>query len=150
MALCDLHGWLEARCVWRRDRTGTGVPCRVRRVSTWPDCNVLEWGRPRRETVVGTYVNLGNEGFQGMLSYEYVDKTGLIALVNAAIGTPNKLICSTRPRRFGKTFAAEFLVAYYSQGTDSRDLFEGLSISRDPPCSGSGAACSAGYGRRRS
>ncbi len=81
---------------------------------------------------MGMYVNPGNAGFAGILSGEYVDKTGLIALVNAAIGTPNKLVCSTRPRRFGKTFAAESLVAYYTCGADSRSLFEGLDISRDP------------------
>ena len=80
---------------------------------------------------MGMYVNPGNAGFAGILSGEYVDKTGLIALVNAAIGTPNKLVCSTRPRRFGKTFAAESLVAYYTRGADSRSLFEGLDISRD-------------------
>ncbi len=81
---------------------------------------------------MGMYVNPGNAGFAGILSGEYVDKTGLIALVNAVIGTPNKLVCSTRPRRFGKTFAAESLVAYYTCGADSRGLFEGLDISRDP------------------
>ncbi|MDO4806666.1 MAG: AAA family ATPase [Coriobacteriales bacterium] len=36
------------------------------------------------------------------------------------------------PHRFGKTFAAESLVAYYSCGCDSRTLFDGLDISRDP------------------
>ena len=43
-------------------------------------------------------------------------------------------MCSTRPRRFGKTFAAEARVAYYTCGADSRGLFEGLDISRDPSC----------------
>ncbi len=81
---------------------------------------------------MGMYVNPGNGGFAGILSDEYVDKTGLIALVNVVIGTPRKLVCSTRPRRFGKTFAAESLVAYYTCGADSRALFEGLDISSDP------------------
>jgi hypothetical protein len=81
---------------------------------------------------MGMYVNPGNEGFSGILADEYVDKTALIALVNEVIGTPRKLVCATRPRRFGKTFAAESLVAYYSCGCESRELFDGLSISRDP------------------
>jgi hypothetical protein len=81
---------------------------------------------------MGMYVNPGNGGFAGILSDEYVDKTGLISLVNAVLGTPRKLVCSTRPRRFGKTFAAESLVAYYTCGANSRELFEGLDISRDP------------------
>ncbi len=80
---------------------------------------------------MGTYVNPGNEGFSRIVAGEYVDKTGLIALVNGVIGTPLGLVCSTRPRRFGKTFAAESLVAYYSCGCDSRGLFEGLEISRN-------------------
>jgi hypothetical protein len=74
------------------------------------------------------YVNPGNGGFAGILADEYVDKTGLISLVNAVLGTPRKLVCSTRPRRFGKTFAAESLVAYYTCGANSRELFEGLEI----------------------
>ena len=81
---------------------------------------------------MGLCVNPNNEGFADIRSGEYVDKTGLISLVNAVIGTPRKLVCSTRPRRFGKTFAAEALVAYYTCGADSRSLFEGLDISRDP------------------
>ena len=81
---------------------------------------------------MGRYVNPGNGGFRRMLADEYVDKTGLISLVNAVIGTPRGLVCSTRPRRFGKTFAAESLVAYYTCGADSRGLFQGLDISRDP------------------
>lgn len=80
---------------------------------------------------MGMYVNPGNEGFAGILSGEYVDKTGLISLVNGVVGTPLKLVCVTRPRRFGKTFAAESLVAYYSCGCDSHGLFAGLEISRD-------------------
>ena len=81
---------------------------------------------------MGMYVNPGNEGFAGIVSGEYVDKTGIIGLVNNVVGTPRKLVCVTRPRRFGKTFAAESLVAYYTCGADSRALFNGLEVSRDP------------------
>lgn len=49
----------------------------------------------REEACVGMYVNPGNARFIGIASDEYVDKTGLIALVNAVIGTPRKTICST-------------------------------------------------------
>lgn len=81
---------------------------------------------------MGTYIYPGNEGFQEIVSGEYVVKTGLITLVNDVVSTPLKLVCSTRPRRFGKTFAAEAMAAYYSCGCDSRMLFEGLTIGRDP------------------
>ena len=84
------------------------------------------------ETTMGMYVNPGSEGFQSIVLDEYVDKTGLIALVNGVINTPRKLVCVTRPRRFGKSFAAESLVAYYSCGCDSHELFAGLEISRSP------------------
>ncbi len=81
---------------------------------------------------MGRYVNPGDDGFRGILAERYVDKTGLIGLVNSAIGTYNKLVCVSRPRRFGKSFAAKSLVAYYGYGCDSHEHFEGLDISRDP------------------
>ena len=80
---------------------------------------------------MGRYVNPGCAGFERVLRGRYVDKTGLVARVSAVLGTPDGLICVSRPRRFGKSFAAESLVAYYSCGCDSRALFEGLEVSRD-------------------
>ncbi len=81
---------------------------------------------------MGRYLNPGNEWFRGILRDRHVDKTGLIACVNHTLGGPNKLICVSRPRRFGKSFAAQSLVAYYDHSCDSRELFEGLEVSRDP------------------
>ena len=81
---------------------------------------------------MGMYVNPGNEGFARILRGEYVDKTGIIGLVNKVVNTPQGLVCVSRPRRFGKSFAAESLVSYYCYGCDSRALFSGLEISRDP------------------
>lgn len=37
---------------------------------------------------------------------EYVDKSGLIAVVNATLNTDKRFSCVTRSRRFGKTLAA--------------------------------------------
>ena len=34
---------------------------------------------------MGTYLNPGNKGFQKILQSEYVDKTGMIALINKDI-----------------------------------------------------------------
>lgn len=79
---------------------------------------------------MGTYLNPGNNGFQEILQSEYVDKTGLIALVNETVGTMEKLICISRPRRFGKSYAAKMLCAYYDCSCDSRDLFDGKEIAR--------------------
>ena len=81
---------------------------------------------------MGTYINPGNAGFERILQKRYVDKTGLIALVNDVVNSAEAFVCVARPRRFGKSFAAQSLVAYYCYGCDSRALFEGLEISRDP------------------
>ena len=82
---------------------------------------------------MGIYVNPGNAGFAESIHDEYyVDKTGLIGHMNAVLNTRRKEICFTRPRRFGKTTAANMLAAYYSCGCDSRELFHGLEIERDP------------------
>lgn len=81
---------------------------------------------------MGMYLNLGNAGFTSIRKGLYVDKTGLISIVNASLGTADKLICVSRPRRFGKSFAAKMLCAYYDKSCDSRSLFEGLEITGDP------------------
>ncbi|MCD7742471.1 MAG: AAA family ATPase, partial [Ruminococcus sp.] len=78
---------------------------------------------------MGIYLNPGNKGFQTILNGTYVDKTGLIEYVNGTINTPRKLTCFSRPRRFGKSFAAKMLCAYYDKSCDSHSLFEGLEIS---------------------
>ena len=79
----------------------------------------------------GRYVNLGNDGFRTVLQSEYVDKTGMIALVNGTLGSMRKLVLVSRSRRFGKSYAASMLSAYYSAGCDSRHVFEGLAIAKD-------------------
>lgn len=80
---------------------------------------------------MGIYLNPGNSGFQTIRNGEYVDKTGLIRLINRTIGTKRKLTCVSRPRRFGKSYAAQMLCAYYDQSCDSSELFADLEISGD-------------------
>lgn len=80
---------------------------------------------------MGYYINPPADGFEAVLNYKkYVDKSGLIAYTNSVLNTPDMLTCSTRPRRFGKSFAAKMLAAYYSKGADSKALFEKLEIAR--------------------
>ncbi len=81
---------------------------------------------------MGTYLNLGNAGFETIRNSLYVDKSGLIAFMNHRINTVNKLICVSRPRRFGKSFAAKMLCAYYDHSCDSHHLFYDLEIAGDP------------------
>ncbi len=82
---------------------------------------------------MGIYLNPGNYGFSESLSSEiYVDKTGLISYTNKVLNSRQKFVCISRPRRFGKTMAAEMLIAYYSCGCDSREMFQGLEIAKHP------------------
>lgn len=81
---------------------------------------------------MGMYLNPGNIGFEEIRNSRYVDKSGMISLVNRVIGTKQKLICISRPRRFGKSFAAQMLCAYYDKTCDSRALFHDLMIAEDP------------------
>ena len=79
---------------------------------------------------MGTYVNPGNQAFKEIADEGYVDKTGLIGLINDTIGRKNKLTCISRPRRFGKTYAAKMLAAYYDCSCDSHDLFDNKIIAK--------------------
>ena len=81
---------------------------------------------------MGIYVNIGNEAFLSSRKGEYVDKSGLIAVVNETLGTRFRFSCVSRCRRFGKSMAAEMLAAYYDKSCDSRSLFADLAIADDP------------------
>lgn len=81
---------------------------------------------------MGIYLNPGNEQFAVSVNSElYVDKTELIKYTNSRMGKDRPLICSSRPRRFGKTMAVTMLSAYYSKGCRSEKLFTGLKISQN-------------------
>lgn len=81
---------------------------------------------------MGTYINIGNAGFQSFRNSEYVDKSGLIAKVNDTLFTESRFTCVTRCRRFGKSMAAKMLSAYYDHSCDSRSLFIDLEIAHHP------------------
>ena len=85
--------------------------------------------RSREE--MGRFVNPDNSAFQVALNSEiYVDKTGLLEYTNRVLGTTDAYICNSRPRRFGKSYAANMLTAYYSKGCSSEEIFSGLAISK--------------------
>ena len=81
---------------------------------------------------MGTYINIGNAGFASARRSEYVDKSELIAVVNSTLHTEQRFSCVSRCRRFGKSMAAKMLCAYYDHSCDSRQLFQGLSITSHP------------------
>ena len=81
---------------------------------------------------MSTYINIGNAGFRSSRNSEYIDKSGLISVVNKTLFTEQRFSCVTRCRRFGKSMAAKMLCAYYDHSVDSRSLFSDLEIANDP------------------
>ena len=79
---------------------------------------------------MGTYLNPGNGGFERIAKSGYIDKTGMICIINSRINTTNNLICISRPRRFGKSYAAQMLCAYYDHTCNSHNLFDDKEISK--------------------
>ena len=80
---------------------------------------------------MGIYLNPQNTLFQNMINSEiYVDHSLLIENTNKIINTENNKLCISRPRRFGKSTDANMLVAYYSKGCDSSQIFNDLKISQ--------------------
>ncbi|MDR0898089.1 MAG: ATP-binding protein [Oscillospiraceae bacterium] len=80
-----------------------------------------------------SYLNPSSALFRESLASEiYVDKSALLTKTNKALGTRQKAICLSRPRRFGKSMAADMLAAYYGRGEDTAALFDGFKISEDP------------------
>lgn len=80
---------------------------------------------------MGRFVNPDNSAFQVALNSKiYVDKTGLIEYTNSVLNTTEAYICNSRPRRFGKSYAANMLAAYYSKGANSERMFSGFKIGK--------------------
>lgn len=83
---------------------------------------------------MGIYLNPNHAEFYNAVNHSkiYVDKTELIAYTNSILFGEQKNICVSRPRRFGKSMAANMLVAYYSRGCNSKKLFSGYKIAQHP------------------
>ena len=63
---------------------------------------------------MGIYLNPGADMFQiSLRSQIYVDKTGVLDVLNQLLGTAQRFVCVSRPRRFGKTLTANMVAAYY-------------------------------------
>lgn len=62
----------------------------------------------------------------------YVDKSLLIHEVYQYSNDTNRYICITRPRRFGKTVAANMIAAFFDESTaeESRFLFDRLEVGK--------------------
>ena len=94
--------------------------------------NLVNICRTEGVLYMGKYLNAGNEAFSEAVSSEiYVDKTGLIKQTNHVLGTKQKYVCVSRPRRFGKSITADMLTAYYSTGCCSAELFAPFRIASE-------------------
>ena len=79
---------------------------------------------------MGTYLNPGKQSFQISVNSEiFVDKSEMISYLNSLVNTQQRFVSVSRPRRFGKTMAADMICAYYDRDADSRELFEKLKLS---------------------
>ena len=79
---------------------------------------------------MGTFIDKGNLAFQEIKNSDFVDKSGLIAILNNCIKTTHRYVCVSRPRRFGKSVAAKMIYAYYDRKSDSSSLFDDLEIPK--------------------
>lgn len=80
---------------------------------------------------MGIYLNPSNIDFQRALNSDiYVDKSNLIEYTNKKVFTEQQFIFVSRPRRFGKSMAANMLTAYYSRGCESYEMFSRLKIAK--------------------
>ena len=83
---------------------------------------------------MAVYLNTNRalENYKSLYKSKYfVDKSLIIENLSELIGTSDKYVCVTRPRRFGKSSVADMLGAYYSKCVDSKEIFDNLKISKE-------------------
>ena len=73
---------------------------------------------------MGTYLNPGKQSYQMAVNSEiFVDKSEMIRYLNTLVNTQQRYVSVSRPRRFGKTMAADMICAYYDREAGSREMF---------------------------
>ena len=79
---------------------------------------------------MGIYLNPGKRRYQMAHNSDiYIDKTEMLVFLNSVINTNQRYVCVSRPRRFGKTMAADMLCAYYDKSVNSREDFTGYALT---------------------
>ena len=81
---------------------------------------------------MGQFIDYGNFDFLRVKNSDFIDKSGLLNILNRNIDTENSFMCISRPRRFSKSVAAKMAYAYYDRSMSSAELFEGLEITKSP------------------
>ena len=83
---------------------------------------------------MGTYLNPGKADFEEAINSKiFVDKTDMIMYLNSVVKTKQKYVSVLRPRRFGKTMAADMICAYYDRKAESRELFANRKLAGCEP-----------------
>ena len=83
---------------------------------------------------MGTYLNPGKASYEEAVNSEiFIDKTEMIQYLNSLVNTKQKYVSVSRPRRFGKTIAADMICAYYDREAESLELFKKRKIAETAP-----------------
>ncbi len=78
---------------------------------------------------MGIYLNPGFGSFETACNSKiFVDKTEMLLYLNSVVSTEQRFVSVSRPRRFGKSIAANMLCAYYGK-PDSSALFKECKVS---------------------
>ena len=81
---------------------------------------------------MGIYLNPGDDKFMmAQRSKIYVDKSNIIAYLNSVFRTEDRFVCVSRPRRFGKSMAANMIAAYYDHLSTAQSIFGHMKIATD-------------------
>ncbi|SFQ25353.1 PD-(D/E)XK nuclease superfamily protein [Butyrivibrio proteoclasticus] len=79
---------------------------------------------------MGQYLNPGNTAYEEAVNSQiFIDKSEIILFLNSITRTNQKYVSVSRPRRFGKTMAADMVCAYYDRSVDNRELFGKLKLA---------------------
>lgn len=83
---------------------------------------------------MGQYLNPGSQRYQMTVDSKiFVDKTEMIQYLNSILNTQQRFVSVSRPRRFGKSIAADMVCAYYDREANDRELFEKRLLAKCPP-----------------
>ena len=83
---------------------------------------------------MGTYLNPGSQSYQMTVNSKiYIDKTEMIQYLNSLVNTQQRFVSVSRPRRFGKSIAADMICPYYDREAKSRELFEKRLLAKCEP-----------------
>ena len=79
-------------------------------------------------------MNPGNQSYRIAVNSEiFIDKSEMIQYLNTVLNTQQRFVSVSRPRRFGKTMAADMICAYYDREAESRELFVNRKLAGCEP-----------------